>query len=86
MVTVDHQKWHLEHWVTHGHGKKWNYIQFRRVNSTSKVTKLNVKAFMAAAERRGLMKRSWWLTSVEAGFEIWRGGIGLSTTQFSVHL
>jgi hypothetical protein len=41
---------------------------------------------MAAAERRGLMKRSWWLTSVEAGFEIWRGGVGLSTTQFSVHL
>jgi hypothetical protein len=86
IVTVDHQQWHLEHWVTHGHGKKWNYIQFRRVQSTSKVTNLNVKAFMTAAERSGLMNRSWWLTSVEAGFEIWRGGTGLSTTQFAVHL
>ena len=86
VVTVDHQKWHLEHWVTHGHGRKWNYIQFRRVHSTSKVTHLNVKAFMTAAERSGLLKRSWWLTSVEAGFEIWRGGQGLSTTQFAVHL
>jgi hypothetical protein len=86
VVTVDHQKWHLEHWVTHGHGKRWNYIQFRRVHSTAKVTRLNVKGFIAAAERRGLIERSWWLTSVEAGFEIWRGGTGLSTTQFVVHL
>jgi len=86
VVTVDHQKWHLEHWVTHGHGKKWNYIQFRRVKPTSKVTGLNVREFIAAAERHGLMKSDWWLTSVEAGFEIWRGGVGLATTQFSVHL
>jgi Glycosyl hydrolase family 12 len=86
VVTVDHQKWHLEHWVTEGHGKKWNYIQFRRVHATKKVTNLNVRAFIAAAERKGLIRNSWWLTSVEAGFEIWRGGVGLSTKSFAVRV
>jgi hypothetical protein len=28
----------------------------------------------------------WFLISVEAGFEIWRGGAGLAVTQFGVHL
>jgi hypothetical protein len=86
VVKVNGQKWRLEHWVTHGHGKKWNYIQFRRVKPTDKVTKLDVRKFIATAQRRGLIHGSWWLTSVEAGFEIWRGGVGLRTTQFAVHI
>ncbi len=86
VVVIDHVRWHLAHWVTGGHGKRWNYIQFRRVASTSKVTNLRVKPFIAAAERYRLIKPRWWLTSVEAGFEIWRGGVGLRTTQFMVRL
>ena len=85
-VKIDGTLWHLAHWVAKGQHKHWNYIQFRRVNSTSKVTNLNVKPFIAAAERHGLINSSWWLTSVEAGFEIWRGGVGLGTTQFMVHV
>ncbi len=85
-VKIDGFRWHLAHWVAKGHGKKWNYIQFRRVDSTSRVTNLNVKPFIAAAERDDLITSNWWLTSVEAGFEIWRGGVGLRTTQFTVHV
>lgn len=84
VVTVHQVKYYLEHWVTHGHGKHWNYIQFRRVHPTSKVTRLNVKLFIAAAERDRLINRKWWLVSVMAGFEIWRGGVGLRTTQYRV--
>lgn len=86
VVVIDHVRWHLEHWVTGGHGKRWNYIQFRRVSGASKVTGLRVKPFIAAAQRYRLIKRRWWMTSVEAGFEIWRGGVGLRTTQFMVRL
>lgn len=86
VVKVNGHKWRLEHWVTQGHGKKWNYIQFRRVKSTSKVTGLDVKKFIAVARERGLIRANWWLANVEAGFEIWRGGVGLSTTRFAVHL
>ena len=86
VVVIDHVRWHLAHWVTGGHGKRWNYIQFRRLSSTSKVTNLRLKPFIAVAERYRLIKPRWWLTSVEAGFEIWRGGVGLRTTQFMVRL
>jgi hypothetical protein len=85
IVKVDGMRWHLEHWVTSGHGKHWNYIQFRRVHGTSKVNDLAVKPFIAVARKHGLIARQWWLTSVMAGFEIWRGGVGLSTTNFMVH-
>ena len=30
------------------------------------------------------LQSSWYLTNVFAGFEIWNGGIGLETTDFSV--
>jgi Glycosyl hydrolase family 12 len=86
VVTVDGVRWHLEHWVTSGHGKHWNYIQFRRVDGTDKVTGLNVKRFIDAAVSLGYISPRWWLTSVMAGFEIWRGGVGLSTTQFMVRV
>ncbi|HUD39030.1 MAG TPA: hypothetical protein VMR14_19170 [Streptosporangiaceae bacterium] len=85
-VTIDGRRWRLEHWVTSGHGKHWNYIQFRKVGGTSKVTNLNVKPFIALAEHLRYIQPQWWLTSVMAGFEIWRGGVGLRTTNFVVRL
>ncbi len=86
IVTVDHVQYHLAHWIARGDGKTWNYIQFRRVNSTTKVTNLDVKPLIAVAEAHGLISSHWWLTSVMAGFEIWRGGVGLGTTQYMVHI
>jgi hypothetical protein len=86
VVKVDGMRWYLEHWVTSGHGKHWNYIQFRRVHGISKVDNLGVKPFIAVARKHGLISRKWWLTSVMAGFEIWRGGVGLRTTNFMVRI
>jgi hypothetical protein len=86
VVTIDHVRWHLAHWRAHGHGKAWNYIQFSRVRPTRDVTGLQVRPFIAAALRRHFLRSRWWLTSVEAGFEIWRGGVGLRTTKFMVHV
>jgi len=82
VVMVDHIRWHLAHWVTGSAGKRWNYVQFRRVHASTHVQHLNVKPFIAIAERHGLIRPAWWITSVEAGFEIWRGGIGLGTRLF----
>lgn len=82
VVEIDHVRWHLAHWVTGGHGKRWNYIQFRRVRPTTHVQKLGLTPFIRVAEHYGFIKPQWWLTSVEAGFEIWRGGVGLGTARF----
>jgi hypothetical protein len=72
-------------------GVSWNYIQFRRVVQTTHVTNLNLKPFIQYAEQahraqgqpNALISRRWWLESLEGGFEIWNGGVGLRTTSFA---
>jgi hypothetical protein len=82
VVEVGHVLWHLAHWTTGRNGRRWNYIQFRRVIPATHVRRLRIMPFLRAAERYGFVRPRWWLTSVEAGFEIWRGGVGLGTTSF----
>jgi Glycosyl hydrolase family 12 len=86
IVTVNHVRYHLAHWIARGHGVRWHYIQFRLVRDAHRVRNLNVKPFIRLAERDGLIKRNWWLANVEAGFEIWKRGVGLGTKSFSVRM
>lgn len=43
----------------------------------------DVKEFVAHANSRGFGDSSWYLTSVQAGFEPWKGGAGLKVDSFS---
>ncbi|MGA5701455.1 GH12 family glycosyl hydrolase domain-containing protein [Peterkaempfera bronchialis] len=43
----------------------------------------DVKDFIAETVRRGMAQNSWYLTSVQAGFEPWQNGAGLKITSFS---
>ncbi|MFR9798995.1 GH12 family glycosyl hydrolase domain-containing protein [Streptomyces sp. MS06] len=43
----------------------------------------DVMDFVRQAESRGLARESWYLTSVQAGFEPWQNGTGLAVTSFS---
>ncbi|MFC4033396.1 cellulose binding domain-containing protein [Streptomyces polygonati] len=43
----------------------------------------DVKAFANEAISRGLAQNSWYLTSVQAGFEPWQNGVGLAVSSFS---
>ncbi len=43
----------------------------------------NVMDFVAQAMNRGLADRSWYLTSIQSGFEPWSGGAGLAVNSFS---
>jgi hypothetical protein len=45
---------------------------------------LNAFIHDAVTNRPGTIQTGWYLTNVYAGFEIWTGGQGLSTTSFSV--
>ena len=60
-----------------------NYIAYRK---TSPATSLSpdLKAFINDAVSRGYIQPSWYLIAVEAGFEIWDGGVGMGTNSFSV--
>lgn len=43
----------------------------------------NVMDFVNQAVNRGLATRSWYLTSIQSGFEPWSGGAGLAVNSFS---
>ena len=82
VVRLDHTRWYLAHWVTRGHGKKWNYIQFRRVHPVKGVNGLKLWPFIKKSEQMGWIRPADWMLNIEAGFEVWAGGKGLGTKSF----
>jgi hypothetical protein len=60
----------------------WNVISYVRQNPTTSVN-LDLRAFITDAQNRGQIQSSWWMTSVQAGFEPWSGGVGLASNAFS---
>lgn len=88
ILRIDGASWYLMHWrtgkVINGRSLTWNYVQFRRVIQTNHVTHLRLDPFIRAAEARGLVLPSWWLSAVMAGYEVWSGGKGLATDSFQV--
>jgi Glycosyl hydrolase family 12 len=70
-------------WLRRWH---WNTISYTLTTGTTSVSHLDLRALVADAVSRGYIGRSWYLIGVEAGFELWRGGVGLATNSFSVHV
>jgi cellulose 1,4-beta-cellobiosidase len=60
----------------------WNYIAYKKVKPALKVI-FDLKDFIDDAVSRGYIKTSWYLDSMEAGFEIMRDGQGLTNNSFS---
>ncbi|HEX9034746.1 MAG TPA: hypothetical protein VF834_23115 [Streptosporangiaceae bacterium] len=88
VVRIGMFRYWFQHWrvcrVVRGQQHCWNYIQFRRIRAVSSVRDLELGPFIAFCERLKLIRSSWWLANVEAGWEIWKGGTGLRTMSFSV--
>jgi hypothetical protein len=78
-ATIGGATWQV--WTTRMDG--WNYVAYVRAQPTASVSALDLKAFTQDAVGRGSIDPSWYLIDVEAGFEIWRGGQGLTTQSFS---
>lgn len=60
----------------------WNVISYVRTSPTNSIN-FAVHSFFDDAVNRGYAQRSWYLTSVQAGFEPWVGGTGLAVNNFS---
>ncbi|WP_344481295.1 GH12 family glycosyl hydrolase domain-containing protein [Nonomuraea monospora] len=60
----------------------WNVISYVRTSATSSLD-FTIDTFYADAVSRGYAQRSWYMTSVQAGFEPWIGGAGLAVNSFS---
>jgi hypothetical protein len=64
-------------------GTTWNVISYQAQNTTLSASNLDIQAFINDAVNRGYVSASWYLIAIEAGFELWQGGAGLSTNSFS---
>lgn len=60
----------------------WNYIAYKITSTTNDVS-LDLRDFIDDAVSRGYLETSWYLDNMEAGFEIWRDGQGLTTHSYS---
>jgi hypothetical protein len=60
----------------------WNVVSYVRQSPTSSIT-FNVASFYTDMVRRGYAQNSWYITSVQAGFEPWINGTGLTVNTFS---
>jgi hypothetical protein len=67
-----------------GRMRGWKAISYMMASGTTSVSNLDLQPLVADAVSRGFIESSWYLIDVEAGFEIWQGGVGLATKSFSV--
>lgn len=67
-----------------GKQSSWLIVSYVPTTPVSAVTNMNLLPFFADAVARGSLEPSWWLIDVEFGFEIWKGGLGLAASSFSV--
>jgi hypothetical protein len=77
-------------WAGRLPGGSWNVISYVARNNTTSVQNLDLKAFFTDAGKRNNpvsgrpnLSSSWYLTSVQAGFEVWSGGNGLRNDFFN---
>ena len=61
----------------------WNVVSYVRREGTASFSG-DLRGFIDDAARRGHVQTSWYLTSVQFGFEPWVGGPGLAVESFSV--
>ncbi len=60
----------------------WNTVSYVRQQTTNALT-VNIKDFTDDSAKRRYLQPSWYLTSVQFGFEPWVGGPGLAVNSFS---
>jgi hypothetical protein len=61
----------------------WNVVSYVRQSGTSSMN-FSISSFFNDVVSRGYGSRSWYLTSIQAGFEPWINGVGLAVNSFSV--
>lgn len=60
----------------------WNVVSYVRQSPVSSIN-FNVASFYRDMVNRGYAQNSWYITSVQAGFEPWVNGTGLAVNNFS---
>jgi len=67
-----------------GRTGSYGTVTYTMISRARSVSNLDLRPLEANAVSRGYLRRSWYLITVQAGFEVWQGGKGLVTRSFSV--
>jgi cellulose 1,4-beta-cellobiosidase len=78
-VSVAGRTWNV--WT--GTMPTWQIISYVATQPVTSVADLDLLALMRDAQGRGIIRPADYLIAVEAGFEIWTGGLGMTTNSFS---
>ncbi len=83
-VTIQGVRYEVASWVAFHNGVHWNYLAYIAVRQRTSLRPTWLNAFFRDAIRHGRLVPSWWLTSIDFGFEITRGGLGLRVYAYSL--
>jgi cellulose 1,4-beta-cellobiosidase len=72
-------------WWNPPSGSSIGTVTYQMVNQENAARNFSLQPLALNAVARGYMSSSWYLADIEAGFEIWQGGVGLRTDDFSVN-
>jgi hypothetical protein len=81
-VAIGGHTWGVFSQIMTSSTSSWNYIAYKISTVTDSVS-LDLKDFIHDALSRGIIYTPWKLNNMEAGFEIWSNGIGLTTKSYS---
>jgi len=80
-VCIDGHTYDIYETRSSGSGVQWNLVSYRANPAVGRVD-IDVKHFINDAISRGFASNAWFLTSIQAGTEIWQGGAGLKLNAF----
>ncbi|MCS7286347.1 MAG: glycoside hydrolase [Anaerolineae bacterium] len=83
LVTINDIEWEI--WFEKGK-REWAYVVYVSSRPVYHVDNFNLLEFVMDCVARGWIEKDWYLHAVEAGFELWEGGVGLASSNFSVLL
>jgi len=72
--------------IWYGTQSVWDTVTYEMTSGTTSVSGLDIGTLTQDMVSRGYTRSSWYLIDVEAGFELWQGGAGLSTSSFAVNM
>jgi cellulose 1,4-beta-cellobiosidase len=72
--------------IWEGRMSTWNTVSYVLNTGVTSVSNLDVDLLAADSVQRGYMTDSDYLIDLEAGFELWNGGVGNATNSYSVNI
>jgi hypothetical protein len=84
VVRVDGVTWDVTTWMCHRNGASWRLLIYYAAHPRSSASGLHLNDFFHEAEGHGEMSSSYWVTGVDAGFELVSGGVDDNIHSYSL--